>query len=158
MGKRAILAVLAVLLSMGAYGGKGWGGNAPDDRAALAGLRNARAVVDLRAGDEERLLFNLDLIRETFDGLAAQKVKPKMVVAIRGPGVKLFTRGRETEEVARRVAELKGKGIRFELCAVAARVSKVDPATLIPEVVLVGNVLNSLIGYQGRGYALVVLN
>jgi hypothetical protein len=33
----------------------------------------------------------------------------------------------------------------------------VDKATIIPDIVIVGNSLISLIGYQNRGYALVVL-
>jgi intracellular sulfur oxidation DsrE/DsrF family protein len=154
--KNAVL--LAVLLPLCAHGGAGWCGDAPGDRVALSGLRNARAVVDLRVSDADKLLFNLELIRETFEGLAAQKVKPKLVVAIRGPGVKLLARDQAAGEIAPLIAELKAKGIRFEVCAVATRVFKVDPATLIPDVVLVGNALNSLIGYQNRGYALVVLN
>lgn len=158
MGSRTITVMLAAILCLGALPGVGRAGGPPDDRAALSGLKSARAVVDLRAQEAERLIFNLELIRETFDGLAGQKVKPTLVVAIRGPGVALFARGQGPDELAPLVAELKGRGIRLELCAVATRVFKVDPATLIPEVVLVGNGLNSLIGYQNRGYALVVLN
>jgi len=43
------------------------------------------------------------------------------------------------------------------VCAVAIRIFKVDKATLIPDLVLVGNSLISLIGYQNQGYALVIL-
>jgi intracellular sulfur oxidation DsrE/DsrF family protein len=157
MGKGLFGGVLALLLSVCTIVPAAWGGT-PDDRAALAGLRNVRAVVDLRATDLERMVFNLELIRETVEGLSAQKVRPKLVVAIRGPGVKLFTREAAAGEIAPLVAELKGMGVRFEVCAVATRVFKVDDATLIPDVVLVGNGLNSLIGYQNRGYALVPLN
>jgi len=38
------------------------------------------------------------------------------------------------------------------------RVYQVDPAGLIPEARLVANVLNSLIGYQNRGYAMIAIN
>ena len=147
-------AVLAVLF----FAAPGWSGGAPDDRAALSGLRAVRAVVDLRATDADRMVFNLDLLRETVEGLEAQKVKPRLVVSVRGPGVRLFTREAAKAGIAPRVAWLKGKGVRIEVCAVAVREFQVDASALIPEVVLVGNGLNSLIGYQNRGYALVPLN
>ena len=53
---------------------------------------------------------------------------------------------------------LKARGVRFEVCAVAMRVFKADPARLIPEAKLVANVFNSLIGYQAKGYALIAIN
>lgn len=131
--------------------------DAPDDREALSGLKTAQVVFDLRAPDRERLVFNLELIGETLEGMAAQRVKPKMVVTIRGPGVRMLTREQAADEIAPLITELKRKGVRFEVCSVAIRVFKVDHATLIPDVVLVGNSLTSLIGYQNKGYALVIL-
>ena len=131
--------------------------DAPNDREALTGLKTARAVFDLRAPDRERLIFNLELIKETVEGLAAQRVKPQMVVTFRGPGVRLLTREQAADEIAPLIAELKGMGVRFEVCTVATRIFKVDKATILPDVVLVGNSLISLIGYQNRGYALVTL-
>jgi len=131
--------------------------DAPNDREALSGLKTARAVVDMRAPDRERLIFNLELIKETVEGMAAQRVTPNMVVTFRGPGVGLLTRVQAADEIAPLITELKRMGVRFEVCAVAIRVFKVDKAALIPDVVLVGNSLISLIGYQNRGYALVML-
>ena len=131
--------------------------DAPNDREALSGLKAARAVFDLRAPDRERLIFNLELIKETVEGMAAQRVKPQMVVTFRGPGVRLLTREQAADEIAPLIAELKGMGVRFEVCTVATRIFKVDKATILPDIVLVGNSLISLIGYQNRGYALVIL-
>ena len=129
----------------------------PNDREALSGLKTSRAVFDIRAPDQERLIFNLGLIKETLEGMAAQRVKPQMVVTFRGPGVRLLTREHAADEIAPLITELKRMGVRFEVCAVAIRIFKVDEATLIPDVVLVGNSLISLIGYQNQGYALVML-
>ena len=70
----------------------------------------------------------------------------------------MLSRGGTTDEIRDLVAELKKKGVRMEVCAVATRVFKVDNSALIPDVVLVGNVLISLIGYQNKGYALVPVN
>ena len=56
------------------------------------------------------------------------------------------------------MSELKKTGIRIEICSVATRVFKVDNTQLIPEVILVGNVLTSQISWQHKGYALITLN
>jgi intracellular sulfur oxidation DsrE/DsrF family protein len=131
--------------------------DAPNDREALSGLKTARAVFDVRAPDRERLIFNLELIRETAEGMAAQRVKPQMIVTFRGPGIRLLTREQAADEIAPLISKLKGMGVRFEVCTVATRIFKVDKATILPDIVLVGNSLISLIGYQNRGYALVIL-
>ena len=69
----------------------------------------------------------------------------------------MLTREQADDEIAPLITELKRKGVRVEVCSVATRVFKVDHATLIPDVVLVGNSLTSLIGYQNKGCALVIL-
>ena len=131
---------------------------APDDRIALQGLKSAKVIFDVRVPDQEKLVFNLQLIKETLQGIRRQKVRPVAIVTFRGPGVKLVTRESADSEVVELLAEMKGDGVRFEVCNVAMRLFKVEQAAVIPEVVRVGNVLNSLIGYQSRGYALVSLN
>jgi intracellular sulfur oxidation DsrE/DsrF family protein len=149
--------VMVLLFSLS---GKGlaWGDGAPNDREALNGLATGKVVFDIRISDPEKLIFNLELIKETFEGMQVQGVKPVMIAAFRGPGVKLLSREGTTDEIRDLVAELKKKGVRMEVCAVATRVFKVDHSTLIPDVVLVGNVLTSLIGYQNKGYALIPIN
>jgi len=130
----------------------------PDDREAFAGLKSAKVIFDVRVPDMEKLVFNLNLINETFDGMLAQGIKPKMVISFRGPGVRLLTSGVIDEEAHELIRLLKKKGIRIEVCSVATRVFKVENATIIPEVILVGNVFNSFIGYQNRGYAFIAIN
>lgn len=130
----------------------------PDDREALSGLKVAKVIFDVRVTDLDKLLFNLRLFGETLEGMATQGVKPDMIVAFRGPGVKLLTSSELEEEAVSLLRTLKKKGVRFEACAVAMRMFKVDPAGLVPEVKLVANVFNSLIGYQNKGYAMIVIN
>ena len=130
----------------------------PDDREALAGLKSAKVIFDVRVPDLEKLVFNLNLFDETFDGMVFQGVKPEMVVVFRGPGVRLLNAAALNEEARGLFRALIKKGVRFEACAVAMRVFKADPAGLIPEVKLVANVFNSLIGYQNKGYALIAIN
>lgn len=130
----------------------------PDDREALSGLKTAKVIFDVRVADLEKLDFNLRNLNETFDGIAAQGVKPEMIVVFRGPGVRLLTSASLDEDARDLFKELKKKGVRFEACAVAMRIFKADPAGLIPEVKLVANVFNSLIGYQNKGYATIAIN
>jgi intracellular sulfur oxidation DsrE/DsrF family protein len=135
----------------------GWCGGEPDDRRALAGLSRARAVFDLRAGNAESLVFGLELVGTTFEGLERQKVTPSFVVEFRGPGVRLLTRDPANAEVAALLAGLRRRGVGLEVCSLALRAFQVDAGALVPDVVPVGNGLNSLIGYQEKGYALVPL-
>jgi len=130
----------------------------PDDREALSGLKTAKVIFDVRVADLDKLVFNLSLFDETLDGMVAQGVKPNMIVAFRGPGVKLLTATALDDEAIALFQTLKKKGVRFEACAVAMRVFKADPSKLIPEVKLVANVLNSFIGYQNKGFAIITIN
>jgi intracellular sulfur oxidation DsrE/DsrF family protein len=157
MRKSVYLTVMALVFSLSVIG-LAWGDGAPTDREALKGLDTGKVIFDVRISDPEKLIFNLELIKETFEGMQRQGVKPVMVVAFRGSGVKLLGREGTTEEIRDLVADLKTKGVRIEVCAVATRVFKVDNSALIPDVVLVGNVITSLIGYQNKGYALVPIN
>lgn len=130
----------------------------PNDRFALKGLQQTRAIFDVRLADLDKLLFNLGLIKETYEGISSQKVKPQLVVTLRGPAVRLFTGDQAPAELKELINDLKQKGIRIEICSIATRVFKVDTRQLIPEVTLVGNVLVSQIAMQNKGYALITLN
>jgi len=130
----------------------------PNDREALAGLKSAKVIFDVRVADLEKLVFNLKLFKETMEGIAAQGVKPEMVVTFRGPTVKILNAAALDEEALSLLRDLKKKGVQFEVCAVAMRILKADPAGLVPEVKLVANVFNSLIGYQNKGYATIAIN
>ena len=129
-----------------------------NDREALAGLTNAKVISDVRVADFEKLVFNLKLFNETLEGIAAQGVTPEMVVVFRGPVVKILNAAALDEEARGLLRDLKKKGVQFEACGVAMRIIKADPAGLIPEVKLVANVFNSLIGYQNKCYAMIAIN
>ena len=130
----------------------------PDDRFALKGLKQTLAIFDVRLAELDKLLFNLGLVKETWEGINNQKVKPTMIVSLRGPAVKLFTKDLAPPELRELLTDLKKKGIRIEICSVATRVFKVDNAQLLPDLILVGNVLTSQIAWQNKGYALITLN
>jgi hypothetical protein len=59
---------------------------------ALEGLQAGKVIFDVRVPDAEKLTFNLELIKETFEGMRDQGVKPVMIVTVRGPTVKRPTR------------------------------------------------------------------
>jgi len=130
----------------------------PDDRFALKGLKQTKAIFDVRLAELDKLLFNLGLVKETWEGISNQKVKPTLIVSLRGPAVKLFTRDQAPPELKELLTDLKKKGVRVEICSVATRVFKVDNSQLLPDVILVGNVLTSQIAWQNKGYALITLN
>ena len=130
----------------------------PDDRAALKGLKQVRVIFDVRLAELDKLLFNLGLIKETWEGINSQAVKQTTVVTLRGPAVRLFTKDQAPPELLELLTDLKQKGIRVEICSVALRVFKVDTRQLVPDVILVGNVLTTQIAMQNRGYALITLN
>lgn len=130
----------------------------PNDRAALKGLKQARAIFDVRLSEMDKLLFNLGLVKETWEGIKAQGTKPKLIITLRGPAVKFFTKDQITADLEGLLTELKALGVRIELCSVATRVFKVDNSQIIPDVILVGNVLTSQIAWQNKGYALITLN
>ena len=130
----------------------------PNDREALAGLTSAKVIFDVRVADLEKLVFNLKLFNETLEGMTAQGVKPAMVVTFCGPTVKILNAAALDEEARDLFRALTKKGVQFEVCGVAMRILKADPAGLIPEVKLVANVFNSLIGYQNKGYAMIAIN
>lgn len=61
---------------------------AADDRDALAGVKELKAVFDIREGDGKALLNRLTLIDETRASLIAQGVKPRLVLTFRGPAAR----------------------------------------------------------------------
>lgn len=155
MNLRRLLSMIVVVL---ACSGSLNAAQKTDDREALSGLTSAKVIFDVRVPDLEKLNFNLKLFKETYEGMVAQGVKPQMIVVFRGPGVKLLTNTALDDEARELLRTLKKMGIRFEACAVAMRIFKADPEKLSQDVKLVANVLNSLIGYQNKGYAMIAIN
>jgi intracellular sulfur oxidation DsrE/DsrF family protein len=134
-----------------------------DDSAALSGLSEVKAIYDVRTADEKSLQFIFKVISDTKAQTEAQNVDAHYVAAMRGPTVKLLVKARhgdaelqkKTEDL---IAKLTKQGIRLEACGYALNLFGVEPEDLYPGIVAVGNSLNSVIGYQSKGYALVPMN
>jgi intracellular sulfur oxidation DsrE/DsrF family protein len=59
------------------------------------------------------------------------------------------------DAIAGTISKMAKDGIKLEICLVAARIFKVDPATILPEIKQEENGWISLIGYQAKGYSLI---
>ena len=136
----------------------------PDDRVALKGVKTGKVVFDINVTDAEKLPLYLQVITETVAGLKKQGVKPEVVIAFRGAAVRFASTDRKNFSAEIKdhlidadelIIDLAKQGVRFEACAIATRLFKVDNATILPQVKVVGNTFISLIGYQAKGYALI---
>ena len=133
---------------------------------SLAGLKSIKAIFDVRAANAKSAAIQLKLIHDTYkdQGIRAVSKKPSFVVAFMGPSVKLISRDKQAfsaedqklmDEIAQTVQAMAKDGIKLEVCDFAAKVSGVDPASILPEIKHVPNSWISLIGYQARGYSIV---
>lgn len=139
---------------------------AADDKAALAGLKEAKIAFDIHEGDPKALLNRLNVIEETRQSLISQGVKPHFILAFRGPATRLLQTDAEkmkpehrdqAAKVAEKVKQMSAaEGIeRFEQCAIAARGQGTKVENVLPEIKVVGNGFISLMAYQARGYAYI---
>jgi len=136
---------------------------AQDDKLAFSGLTSTRAIYDVRSNDEKKLQFIFKVIRDTYDGATQQGVKQNTIVSMRGPTVRLLVRGRQGDKVLHQktvalINDLAQRNIRLEACGYALNLFGVEPEDLYVGIHAVGNSLNSLVGYQAKGYALVPMN
>ena len=131
---------------------------------ALEGVGSAKAIFDVRIGQPQSAALHLKLIHQTYKDLAMAKKKPNFVVVFIGPSVKLISKNRaeftledqqSLDEIATAVSDMKRDGIKTEVCGVALKIFKVDPASVLPEIKKVENGWISEIGYQAKGYSLV---
>jgi intracellular sulfur oxidation DsrE/DsrF family protein len=136
----------------------------PNDRAALQGVKTGKGLFDINISEAGKLPLYLQVIKETHAALKAQGVKPKLIVAFRGPAVQLVSTTRPGLSADQQAAltksdalihELARLGVKFEVCALAARLFGVDTTSILPGIEVVGNTFVSLIGYQSKGYALI---
>ena len=158
-----ILAALAALAAAPAGAG-----DKPGDSAALAGVTTGRVVWDVSMANPATLALFLSVVRETYDDLARQNVKPEMVLAIHGAPVRYVRTDREdlpldvaaaVDRVNEVLDDLAARpGVRIEVCSIANRLFGVDNAAIKKNFHVVGNTWVSLIGYQAQGYAIVPIN
>jgi intracellular sulfur oxidation DsrE/DsrF family protein len=138
---------------------------AADDNP-VAGLKEAKIVFDITAGEPNRMLLILNTIDETREGFMRQGITPRFVLAFRGPASLLTQtdlsrfKPEDRETAAKAAAKLKAlrgtAGIeRMDQCGIAMRGQKVDKAQVSPDVTIVENGWITLVGYQAKGYAYI---
>jgi len=157
------IAISAIIVATVTYASAALAGPL-NDRAALAGLHQAKAIFLVNVRKPTALEHLVKVIGLTRRQLLSQKVEPHFIVVFIGPDVAFLTKDRRgipyTEERAvantqKEIASLSMKGIRFQACGVALHGMDVKPVTIIPQVTPIGNGFISLIAYQEKGYALV---
>jgi intracellular sulfur oxidation DsrE/DsrF family protein len=159
---RPLIVVLVLLVGTLLSSGIAYGGGSE----ALKGLDSVKAVFDFRTGDPAKAVIYLTLIGDTFNNQNIQKVtkSPDFVVSLGGHSVKLLAKDttgfspeerKMIDEIKARISALAKEGIKFEYCSYAATLLGVEPAE-VPGVRIIDNGWVSLIGYQGRGYSLVL--
>lgn len=137
-----------------------------DDRDALSGLKEVKAVFDVHEGDGKALLSRLDTIEETRQSLVKQGITPHIVVAFRGPATLLVQTDTQkikpedramAAKIHARLAEMsKAQGIdSLEQCSVAIRGQGTKPENVAPGIKVVGNSWISLMAYQAKGYSYI---
>lgn len=135
-----------------------------DDKKALEGLTGSKTLFDINISEASKLELYLKVIQQTREDLLRQGVTPEIVIAFRGPSVRLISKetwsfGEEEQKSLERSGKLLGEladaNVRIEACSIATNLFKVDNSTLLPGIDVVGNTFVSLTGYQSKGFALI---
>lgn len=155
----AILVVLSLTTGMNAWAGQ------VTDAAALKGVKQGKGVFLVSQDNPQKTALYLNIIKDTYDSMASQKVRPDFILVFVGPTVRFLTNKPDAElsanqqealaSIAASIKELKAKGVKMEVCQIAVNFFKVPKDSLFPELKLVNNGFISLIGYQAKGFGLV---
>jgi len=133
----------------------------PDDSDALKGVKTIKVVYDIdHVSEPKTLVVLLKAVVDARRRALAANVKPDLVIAFRGPALKLIQKPEsdatsEQKQIGELLADLRKEGVKLEACSFAASVMNLDPAGFLPEVKVVGNTFNSLGGYQAKGYGII---
>jgi uncharacterized protein len=158
-GKCVVLAmVLAFALSSVSFAGGGM------QYASLKGVKKVNAVIDWRHGKPMTAAFQLKLLHTSYKDLKKMGKNPTYAVIFIGPSVFLISSNmakfkaedqKYVKEFKATLSAMAKDGIRFEVCVAALKFLKLDPATIMPEVMKVPNGWVAEMGYQAQGYSFV---
>ena len=118
--------------------------------------------MDFNVSSPEMILLRLGLLEKTLNDIENNNKKYDVVVAIRGGAVDFMTKTPKYikseysdahKKVRKMILLLKDKGVKFELCSIAAGLRGVEVIDILEEIKVVRNGYLSIIGYQNRGYA-----
>lgn len=155
----AILVVCSFTTGMNAWAGQ------VTDAGALKGVKQGKGIFLISLDSPQKTALYLNIIKDTHQSMAAQKVRPEFIIVFVGPTVRFLTTEPDAElgakqreslaSIAASIKVLKTMGVKMEICQIATNFFKVSNDSLLPEVKLVNNGFISLIGYQAKGFGLV---
>ena len=135
------------------------------DAAALQGVRQGKGIFMISLDQPQKMALYLKVIGGTFDNFKRQGVAPDLKVVFIGASVRHLTQNQTTQadvasretyaELGRQVEQLKAKGVRLEVCAIATALFGIDNADLLKPLDVINDGFISAIGYQTQGYQLV---
>ncbi|MGB2690352.1 MAG: DsrE family protein [Desulfobacterales bacterium] len=137
--------------------------------AALDGVKQVKAVFDVSLGSPKMANIVFWAVKNVYEdeSVRALSKPPQVAVVFHGPAVKLISTNHKDfkdsdkgalDEFANMIRQMKKDGVKLEVCLYALKVLGVDPATIIPEVDIVGNGFISVVGYQAQGYSVVTID
>jgi intracellular sulfur oxidation DsrE/DsrF family protein len=137
--------------------------------AALGGVKQVKAVFDVSLGSPQTANIVFWAVKNVYEdeSVRALPKQPQVAVVFHGPAVKLIStdhqdfKGSDKEALdtfANTIRQMKKDGVKIEVCLYALKVMGVDPATMLPEVDIVGNGFISVVGYQAQGYSVVTID
>jgi intracellular sulfur oxidation DsrE/DsrF family protein len=135
---------------------------------ALKDVKGIKALFNFSQGSPGVANVLFWAVKNVYEDQATTSLreKPQMAIVFHGPAVKLISTDRsnfkkedleEIDKFQTMVRQMKKDGVKFEVCLYAAKVMKVDPATILPEIDRVGNGFISVVGYQAQGYSVVTV-
>jgi intracellular sulfur oxidation DsrE/DsrF family protein len=139
---------------------------APDNKAALSGVKEMKIAFDVTDASPDPLLAKLTVIELTRKQLIAEGVTPRIVVAFRGDASfftqtdtsKIEPKDREgAMKVAAKIREMSATKAyeALEQCSVPLPARKLRNEDVMPELKVVGNGWISLVSLQQKGYAYI---
>ena len=142
---------------------------ASSEYAALAGVKQVKAVFDVSLGSPKMANIVFWAVKNVYEdeNVRALSKPPQVAVVFHGPAVKLISTNHKDfkdsdkgalDEFANMIRQMKKDGVKLEVCLYALKVLGVDPATILPEVDIVGNGFISVVGYQAQGYSVVTID
>ena len=135
---------------------------------ALKNVKGIKAVFNFSQGSPGVSNVIFWALKNVYEDKSTKSLPERAQVAIvfHGPAVKLISTDRsnfkkvdygELDKFHEMIRQLKKDGVKLEVCLYAAKVMKVDPTTILPEIDRVGNGFISVIGYQAQGYSVVTV-
>lgn len=140
-----------------------------DEYVALKGVKGVKVVFDVSLGSPQIANVVFWAVRNVNNDKSTRSLPepPQVAVVFHGPAVKMISTDRPgfkssdneaLDQLARTIQEMKNDGVRFEVCNYAVKVMGIDPETILPEVVSVGNGFISIAGFQAQGYSAITIN